>query len=199
VQGWAPADLLDSYHDERHPVGARTLTNVQAQALLLLGGPEVEPLRAILGELLELDDVRGHLAAMASGLDVRYGVGPGDHPLLGARMPHCDLAIESGPSSTTALLRSARGVLLDLSADATLHAELSATAAKWADRVYMVTARSRPGAVPSEIDALLLRPDGHIAWIDSGATDLRTALSRWFGSPARGRSLVAEEILADVI
>lgn len=191
VQGWAPADLLDSYHDERHPIGARTLTNVQAQAFLLLGGPEVEPLRASLGELLELDDVRGHLAAMASGLDVRYGAGPGDHPLLGARMPHCDLAIESGPSSTTVLLRAARGVLLDLSPEATLHAELSATATQWADRVHMVTARSRPGTIPSEIDALLLRPDGHIAWIDDGATGLPTALSRWFGSPAPVPPLLA--------
>jgi oxygenase len=199
VQGWAPADLLDSYHDERHPVGARTLTNVQAQALLLLGGPEVEPLRASLRELLELDDVRRHLAAMASGLDVRYESGPGDHPWLGARMPHCDLAIESGPSSTTVLLRPARGVLLDLSAKPTLHAELSAAATQWENRVHMVTARSRPGAIPPEIDALLLRPDGHIAWIDDGATDLHTALSRWFGAPAPARPLVTEEILSDVI
>ncbi|MBV9160939.1 MAG: FAD-dependent monooxygenase [Pseudonocardiales bacterium] len=183
VQGWAPAGLLDSYHDERHPVGARTLTNVQAQALLLLGGPEIEPLRASFGELLELDDVRRHLAAMASGLDVRYATGPGDHPWLGARMPHCELAIASGPSSTTVLLRPARGVLLAFSTKATLHAELSATATKWENRVHMVIAGSRPDAIPSEINALLLRPDGHIAWIDNGTTDLHAELSRWFGSP----------------
>ncbi|MGH3429928.1 MAG: FAD-dependent monooxygenase, partial [Mycobacteriales bacterium] len=180
-------------------VGARTLTNVRAQALLLLGGPEVEPLRASLRELLELDDVRGHLAAVASGLDVRYGVGPGDHPWLGARMPHCDLVIASGPSSSTVALRSARGVLLDLSAEVTFHAALSAAATKWADRVRVVTTRSRPGGIPPEIDALLLRPDGHIVWIDAGVIDLPTALARWFGSPAPGRSLVAEEILSDVV
>jgi oxygenase len=190
VQGWAPADLLDSYHDERHPIGARTLTNVQAQVLLLLGGPEVEPLRASLGELLELDDVRSHLAAMANGLDVRYGAGPCDHPLLGVRMPHCDLAIESGLSSTTVLLRSARGVLLDLATRATLHAELSAAAAKWGNRVHMVTARFQFGSIPSEISAILLRPDGHIAWVDNGTTDLHNALSRWFGSPASVRPLL---------
>jgi oxygenase len=200
VQGWAPAELLDSYHDERHPVGARTLTYVQAQAfLLLLGGPEVKSLRASLSELLELDDVRAHLAAMASGLDVRYGAGPGDHPWLGARMPYCDLVIESGPSSTTALLRSARGVLLGLSAEATLHAELSATATQWENRVRMVIAKSRPGGIPSEIDVLLLRPDGHIAWIDSGKTNLQNSLFRWFGSPALVRSFVTEEILSDVV
>jgi 2-polyprenyl-6-methoxyphenol hydroxylase-like FAD-dependent oxidoreductase len=190
VQGWAPAGLLDSYHDERHPVGARTLTYVQAQALLLLGGPEVEPLRASLSELLELDDVRAHLAAIASGLDVRYRAGPGDHPWLGARMPHCDLAIESGPSSTTVLLRAARGVLLDLSTEATLHAELSATATAWENRVRMVTARPQADSIPSEISAILLRPDGHISWINNGATDLHTALSRWFGSPAPRQPLL---------
>ena len=199
VQGWAPADLLDSYHDERHPVGARTLTTVEAQALLLLGGPEVEPLRAILRELLELDDVRGHLAAMASGLDVRYEAGPGDHPLLGARLPYCDLAIESGPSSSTVLLHPARGVLLDLSTKATLPAELSAAAAKWENRVHLVTARSRPSGISPEIDALLLRPDGHVAWINDGATDLYTALSRWFGSPAPVRQFLTEEIISDVV
>jgi oxygenase len=184
VQGWAPTDLLDSYHAERHPVGARTLITVQAQALLLLGGPEVEPLRASLAELLELDDVRTHLAATASGLDVRYGAGPDDHPWLGARMPHCDLVTAAGPSNSTVALRCARGVLLDFSTDATRHAERSATATQWGNRVHLVTARSRPSGIPSEINALLVRPDGHIAWIDDGARDVRTALSRWFGSPA---------------
>jgi len=190
VQGWAPAELLDSYHNERHPVGVRTLTYVQAQSLLLLGGPEVEPLRASLSELLELDDVREHLAAMASGLDVRYAAGSGDHPLLGARMPPCDLVIESGLSSTTALLRSAQGVLLDLSTDVTRHEELRSMVVKWADRVRLVKTKPQPDSTLSDIDVVLLRPDGHVVGVDVDSAGLGAALNRWFGAPSATRPLL---------
>jgi oxygenase len=171
VGGTASDDLLDSYHTERHGVASRVLANVRAQALLLLGGPEVEPVRAILGELIALDEVRAHLAAMISGLDVRYE--SGDHPLVGARMPHVAVTTEAGPTTTTALLRSGRGVLLTLSGN---DAALAAVAGPWADRVDTVTVQATAGIHP-----VLIRPDGHVAWAGGTRRGLVAALRRWFG------------------
>ncbi|MEQ4303835.1 FAD-dependent monooxygenase [Plantactinospora sp. B6F1] len=211
--GWAPAGLLDSYHDERHPVGRRVLGAIEAQALLLFGGADLDPLRAVLGELLGYADVRAHLAAMVSGLDVAYGPGP----LVGRRVPHWPLSTPAGPTSTTALLRTGRGVLLDLTGDAAHQAGLSASVNGWRDRLDLVTARHTGG--PPDAGALLLRPDGHVAWsgaggpgvvstsaggpgvvstsaggseavsIDAtgpaGPDGLDVALRRWFGAPSK--------------
>lgn len=185
VHGWAPTGLLDSYHDERHPVGTRVLAGIRAQELLLLGGAEVEALRSLFGELLDIGVAHQHLAARASGLDVRYDVDPGDHPLLGARLPHRDLVTRSGPVTTTDLLRSGRGLLLDLSGADARSGERLEAAPRWADRVQVVTAREelRSDGVLAEDGAVLVRPDGHIVWTDTGGADLHTALCRWFGAP----------------
>ncbi|MEU9310340.1 FAD-dependent monooxygenase [Streptomyces sp. NPDC048256] len=185
VRGRAPAGLLDSYHDERHAVGRRVLDNIEAQTTLLLAGTEVEPLRAFVAELLGHDVVVRHLAGTISGLDVRYSDG-GDAPLVGSRVPHWELTAETGPTSTTELLRTGRGVLLDFGAGLQPGA-----VAGWADRVGMVTATRPHGpetGVPFEsggtaVRAVLLRPDGHIAWVDGCTTHLRAALHRWFGTP----------------
>ncbi|WP_181808220.1 FAD-dependent monooxygenase, partial [Streptomyces shenzhenensis] len=108
VLGRAPAGLLDTYHDERHAVGRRVLSNIRAQARLLLGGPEVESLRSVVGELTSYEKVRAHLAGMISGLDVRYGAAEGDEDtLIGSRLP--ELRLDSG-ASTAELLRPARGL-----------------------------------------------------------------------------------------
>jgi 2-polyprenyl-6-methoxyphenol hydroxylase-like FAD-dependent oxidoreductase len=189
VRGWAPAGLLDSYHDERHPVGARILTDVRAQTQLLLGGPEVNAVREVFGELLELDDARAHLAVTLSGVDVRYPVGPGTHPLLGARAPHCPLRTDSGPSSTTELLRTAAGVLLVLAGPTT---ELETLARAWEPRVRVVRATADRGSALADVDAVLIRPDGHVAWIDGDRTELDAALRRWFGDPAVNAHIVSE-------
>ncbi|WSA99712.1 FAD-dependent monooxygenase [Streptomyces sp. NBC_01794] len=189
VRGWAPAGLLDSYHDERHAVGRRVLANIEAQATLLLGGAEVEPLRAVVAELLGHDEVVGQLAGMISGLDVRYPDGS-VAPLLGGRVPHWELTAETGPSSTAKLLRPGRGVLLDFAAGLP-----SGAVAGWADRVRMVSAATPHGSgtgSPFEpggtaVRAVLLRPDGHVAWVDDGTTPLRAALHRWFGAPDADR------------
>ncbi|MER5208668.1 FAD-dependent monooxygenase [Streptomyces sp. NPDC002825] len=157
VAGTAPEGLLDTYHDERHAVGRRVLSNITAQALLLLGGAEVNPVRALLGELLALEDVRELLAGMISGLDIRYAVGEGEHPLLGARLPHLDLMTDQGRTTTTALLRTGRGVRLDLS-------------------------DARPGGVLEGTDCLLVRPDGHVVRAGSGEAGASDALRRWFGA-----------------
>ncbi|TSB26784.1 SDR family oxidoreductase [Streptomyces benahoarensis] len=176
VTGRAPDALLDTYHTERHAVGARVLGNIGAQATLLLGGPEVEPLRAVIGELVRYEPVRRRLAGMISGLDIRHDVGAGAHPLLGARLIH-----RYPPSP-------GRGVLIDLYGDEEHHARLRRAAAPWADRVDTVAGTPEPGGELPAADAVLVRPDGHVVWIASagpaGPQPLVTALRRWFGEPA---------------
>ncbi|MEH0424354.1 SDR family oxidoreductase [Streptomyces sp. B21-083] len=175
VTGRAPDGLLDSYHTERHAVGARTLGNIGAQATLLLGGPEVDPLRVVIGELVRHEPVRRHLAGMISGLDIRYDVDASGHPLLGARLIH---TYKPNPG---------RGVLIDLYGDEKHHAQLRRTALPWADRVDVVAGTPAPGGDLPAADAVLVRPDGHVIWVASagpaGPAPLVTALRRWFGEP----------------
>ncbi|MCX4965728.1 FAD-dependent monooxygenase [Streptomyces sp. NBC_00654] len=184
VRGTAPEALLDSYHGERHEVGRRLLANTRAQSTLILGGDEVGPLREVLGELLDHAEVERHLAARVSGLDIRYDVGGGGHPLLGARMPRLALLRGGGRTDSGTLLRPARGVLLDLDDNARLRRR----AQGWSDRVDIVTATSHdiPAGSPlAGTAAVLVRPDGHVAWAAPGSHhDLPMALDRWFG-PAR--------------
>ncbi|GAA4136210.1 FAD-dependent monooxygenase [Actinomadura keratinilytica] len=157
--GRAPDPLLDTYHEERHAVGRRVLANIRAQARILLGGPEVEPLRAVLAELIAYPRVRDRLAAAISGLDVRYAAGPGDHPLLGVRVPPDELG--AGGRA----LRAARGLLL--------HPEPPDGPGPH-DRVDVVRAIGRS-------EAVLVRPDGHVAWVAGSGADLDAAVRRWFG------------------
>ncbi|MCL6731473.1 SDR family oxidoreductase [Streptomyces neyagawaensis] len=176
VGGRAPAGLLDSYHAERHAVGRRVLANINAQALLLLGGPEVEAARSVLAEIIALEPVRQRLAGAVSGLDIRYDTGPGGPSLLGARLAH------GHP------VRSGRGLLIDAYGDPEHHLRLRRAAAPWADRVDVLAAG--PEAVGlSGTDAVLVRPDGHVVWIASagppGPEPLVAALRTWFGEPAR--------------
>ncbi|MFI9422453.1 FAD-dependent monooxygenase [Streptomyces achromogenes] len=185
VRGTAPEALLDTYHTERHPVGRRLLTNTQAQGLLYLSGSEMQPLRDVLAELIAYEDVSRHLAGMISGLDIRYDVGATGHPLPGRRMPHLELVSADGDkTSTTALLHRARGLLLDLADDPALRR----AAAGWADRVDTVTATAHGTAqdqAPHGATAVLVRPDGHVAWVAPGGPgELTAALERWFG-PSR--------------
>ncbi|MFF3333595.1 FAD-dependent monooxygenase [Streptomyces sp. NPDC002888] len=189
INGWAGTDLLDTYHSERHPVGERLLMNTRAQGLLLLSGPEAQPLRDVMAELIGFEEVNRHLAAMVSGLEITYDVGGGSNPLLGRRMPHLELVGEHSKSSSTELLHTGRGVLLDL-AD---NARLRERAAAWSARVDIVTAA--PHAVPEDsalhgTSAVLIRPDGHVVWVAPGSHhDLPMALTRWFGRPTAGRAV----------
>jgi len=185
IRGDASPGLLDSYHAERHPVGARILTNTLAQRILYLSGPEMDPMQEVMAELLGYEDVRRHLVGMVTGLDIRYDVGPGDHPLVGRRLPNTEIATDSGrPGGTAAFqfLHSGRGVVLDLAGDEAIRA----AAAGWPDRVDAVTAASRPAGALVDVEAVLVRPDGYIAWIGAGGSGLAglpDALTRWFGQP----------------
>lgn len=169
VRGWAPAGLLDTYHTERHPAGARLLMNTRAQGQIFLGGEDAEPLRELLAELIASDEVKRHLAGIVSGLDIRYETGPG----AGMRIPPVPLRAAEGPTSTTQLLHEGQGVLLDLADDKALRE----AAAGWKDRVHIATVTS--GELGTT--ALLVRPDGYVAWTGSDRWELATALNRWFG------------------
>jgi bifunctional hydroxylase/dehydrase len=182
VRGTAPRGLLDTYHRERHPVGERLLMNTQAQGLLFLSGDEVQPLRDVMTELIGYREVSVHLAAMVSGLEISYDVGPGDHPLLGRRMPGQEIVTAAGKTTSTELLHAGHGVLLDLADDAALRA----AAAPWAGRVDVVTGTPHglaPGSDLAGTAAVLVRPDGYVAWTAPGCDAAPGALRQWFGAP----------------
>jgi 3-(3-hydroxy-phenyl)propionate hydroxylase len=186
----SPDSLLDTYHAERHPVGARVLRNTMAQmALLRRPDDHLKALRDSISELLGMDEPRKRFGAMMSGLDIHYDLGEG-HPLLGRRMPDLELITADGPARVFTLLHEARPVLLNLG-------EPGFDIAPWADRVRLIDSKyvgvwelPALGAV-SAPGAVLIRPDGYVAWVgyrpDAGLAD---ALTTWFGPPmaAQGES-----------
>ncbi|MFJ5549874.1 FAD-dependent monooxygenase [Streptomyces sp. NPDC093225] len=185
ITGRAPEGLLDTFQSERHPVGELLMRNTRAQTKLYLSGEEMEPLRAVIQELVQDVPVARHLAGQVSGLDVRYDMGPGSHPRLGLRLrPDTPLKLTDGsPATVRDLLKPARGVLFVTPAAADSDA-LRATAARWGDRVDTVTGDWAEGGadVPDAPHALLVRPDGYIAWAAPDEVGLQEALERWFGS-----------------
>jgi 2-polyprenyl-6-methoxyphenol hydroxylase-like FAD-dependent oxidoreductase len=180
VSGASPESLLDTYQAERHPVAARVLKNTLAQVALMRGDDRTKALHEKMSELLQMDEPRRQYAAMMSGLDVHYDLGQG-HPLLGRRMPDLDLVTENGPQRVFGLLHEARPVLLNFGPRLDL--------ASWAARVRLIEARYAGvwelpvlGAV-SAPQAVLIRPDGYVAWVGEGSDQgLPGALTTWFGA-----------------
>ncbi|MHC4046534.1 FAD-dependent monooxygenase [Bradyrhizobium sp. 23AC] len=181
----SPDSLLDSYHAERHPVGARVLKNTMAQiALLRRGDDGLKAARDTVSELLGMDEPRKRFGAMMSGLDIAYDLGEG-HALLGRRMPDLELTVEGRKLRLFSLLHGARGVLLNFGKRG------GVPATPWVDRINVVDAGTdgvwelpvigqvtAPGAV-------LVRPDGHVAWVgDESQHGLEEAVRRWFGPTA---------------
>jgi 2-polyprenyl-6-methoxyphenol hydroxylase-like FAD-dependent oxidoreductase len=179
INGWAPEDLLDTYHAERHPVGQQLVRNAQAASMLYLGDADMDPVRSVLAELVAYKDAAGHLAGIVSGLGIRYDMGPGDHPLLGLRMPpDRELTLPDGSRTRVAdLLHGARGVLIT-TGDAGAFEQI---AQGWADRIEIISGTWDSGRGPA-LDAVLIRPDGYIAWTAPGSGALTGALDRWFGA-----------------
>jgi 2-polyprenyl-6-methoxyphenol hydroxylase-like FAD-dependent oxidoreductase len=183
VKGTSPESLLDSYHAERHPIAARVLRLTMAQSALGRGDDRTEALRETVTELLKLDEPRKRYAALMSGLDVRYELGEG-HPLLGRRMPDLELVTAAGTQRVFNLLHEAQPILLDFGDSGTLDIT------PWTERVRRIAARYTGAwelpvlgavAVPR---AVLVRPDGHVAWVGDGTDHgLREALTTWFGPP----------------
>jgi 3-(3-hydroxy-phenyl)propionate hydroxylase len=182
VNQTSPDSLLDTYHDERHPVGARVLRYTMAQVALSRPDERHQALRDTMTELLSMDEPRRRTAAMLSGLDIHYDLGEG-HPLLGRRMPDLDLQTADGPTRVFTLLHDARPVLLNLGEPGGF--DIS----PWANRVRLVDAR-HDGVwelpVVGEIaapPAVLIRPDGYVSWAgDLTDPELPRALATWFGA-----------------
>jgi 2-polyprenyl-6-methoxyphenol hydroxylase-like FAD-dependent oxidoreductase len=189
VKEVSPESLLDTYHSERHPVGARVLQNTMAQtALIRPADKRLEALRETVAELLSMDEPRKRYAGMLSGLDIHYDFGEG-HPLLGRRMPDLDLVTADGEVRMFSLLHNARPVLLNLGERGGFDIT------PWGERVQMIDADYDgpwelpvlgPVAAPA---AVLIRPDGHVAWVgDMSDPGLPEALTTWFGSPVAKRT-----------
>jgi 2-polyprenyl-6-methoxyphenol hydroxylase-like FAD-dependent oxidoreductase len=183
VKGASPESLLDTYHAERHPVAARVLRNAMASIAFRREDDRTKALRDTMSELLGMDEPRKRFGAMMSGLDIHYDLGEG-HPLLGRRMPDLDLVTANGPLRVFTLLHVARPVLLNLGEPGGFDIT------PWADRVQLFDAKydgvwevPALGAV-SAPTAVLIRPDGHVAWVgDRAHLGLPDALTTWFGPP----------------
>ncbi|WP_354700702.1 Rifampicin monooxygenase [Paraconexibacter sp. AEG42_29] len=186
VRGTAPDSLLDTYHDERHPVGARALQHTMAQAALQKRDDRMRSLVDLVSELARMDEPRRRVAGIVSGLDIHYDLGEG-HPLLGRRMPDLDLVTaDGGAVRVFELLHGARPVVLNLGEPGRLDV------APWSDRVQLVDATYAGewelpvlGVVAAPA-AVVIRPDGHVAWVedgDGGGAGLPEALTTWFGPP----------------
>jgi len=183
IKGTSPDSLLDTYHAERHPVGARVLKATMAQVALHREDARTLAAREIVGDLLKLEEARKHIAGLMSGLDIRYELGQG-HPLLGRRMPDLELVTARGPRRVFGFLHAARPVLLDLAAPRAIDIT------PWSDRVQYVDATYAGKwelPVLGEVTApaaVLIRPDGYVAWVgDTTAQGLTEALTTWFGPP----------------
>jgi 2-polyprenyl-6-methoxyphenol hydroxylase-like FAD-dependent oxidoreductase len=200
TQGRASEGLLDSYHTERRLAGQRAIMHSRAQRALSADGEDAEALRELFGELMRYSEPLRHVGAMVEGSDVRYempGSGARPHPLTGRLAP--DLRLANGADSRVAeLVRKARGVLLDLSGSGeiaqgggtsgvpTANSALSRTASPWSGQVTVVAAR--PVVNPPPAGAILIRPDGYVAWAAGPesvgqAEGLPEALRAWFGPP----------------
>ncbi|MBO2454162.1 rifampin monooxygenase [Actinomadura barringtoniae] len=166
IRGWAPETLLDTYQTERHPVAADVLDNTRAQMEVHSPEPGPQAVRRLLTELMDIDEVNRHLIEKITAIGIRYDFGEGPD-LVGRRLR--DLDLKQGRLYD--LLHQGRGLLLDRTE--------RLTAGGWSDRVDYLADPTAPLDVP----CLLLRPDGHIAWIGDDQQDLNAHLTRWFGTP----------------
>ncbi|HEY1965276.1 MAG TPA: FAD-dependent monooxygenase, partial [Acidobacteriaceae bacterium] len=189
VKGASPESLLDTYHAERHPIGARVLRNTMASIVLRREDERTKALRDTIAELLGMYEPRRRFAAMMSGLDIHYDLGEG-HPLLGRRMPDLDLVTANGALRVFSLLHKARPVLLNLGEPGAGEPG-GFDISPWENRVQMIDAEyAGPWELPAlgtvaAPTAVLIRPDGYVAWVgDVTQLGLTDALTTWFGPPA---------------
>ncbi|WP_435819201.1 FAD-dependent monooxygenase [Micromonospora ureilytica] len=167
IHGWAPETLLDTYQTERRPVAEAVLDNTRAQTELLSTEPGAQAVRRLLTELMDFDEVNLHLLEKITAIGIRYDFGAGPD-LLGRRLR--DIDVKQGHLYD--LLHRGRGLLLDRTERLTVDG--------WSDRVDHLADSTAALDAPS----VLLRPDGHVAWIGDDQQGLDDHLSRWFGKPA---------------
>ncbi|NMO93863.1 rifampin monooxygenase [Actinomycetospora sp. TBRC 11914] len=164
VRGSAPDGLVDTYEAERHPVAADVLVNTRAQMALMGTDPGARAVRHLVAELMGFDDVNRYLTEKITGLGVRYDLGE-DDDLVGRHLR--DVKLTRG--RLYELLHGGRGLLLDQTGRLAV--------AGWADRVDHVVDVTEELDVP----AVLLRPDGHVAWVGEDQQGLDRSMTRWFG------------------
>jgi 2-polyprenyl-6-methoxyphenol hydroxylase-like FAD-dependent oxidoreductase len=189
IKDSAPANLLDTYQAERHPATARVLKYTMAMSATQRADSRVRALTDVLSDLLSIDAARVRLAALHLGLDVCYEPEDGGHPLRGRRMPDLDLTSADGPLRVFTLLHDAHAALVNLGEPGSI------SLGPWGDRVRLVDA-TYDGAWELPVigateapTAVLIRPDGHVAWVGDGTNvGLEDALTRWFGPPAAARN-----------
>jgi 2-polyprenyl-6-methoxyphenol hydroxylase-like FAD-dependent oxidoreductase len=174
IRGDAPDGLLDSYTTERHPVGARILDWTRAQVAVMRPNRHARALEAIFRDLLDTRDGATYFAERVWGVSLRYDLGDG-HPLVGRSCP--DFELDDGTRLGT-LLRAGHGLLLEFGRQASLQA----LDGRWGDQVRYVTGdpKDRLG-----LSALLVRPDGFVAWASDtppGVEEVTRAAARWFAS-----------------
>lgn len=170
VDGWAPEGLLDTYHAERHPVGAAVLDNTRAQITLMGTDPGPTALRNLFSKLMDFEEVNRYVTGLITAVEIRYDFGEGPD-LLGRRMR--DVELKQG--RLYSLMHEGRGLLLDRTGG-------SLSLEGWADRIDHVMDTTEDPNLP-DAPAILLRPDGHVAWIGDSQEDLLTHLPTWFGAP----------------
>lgn len=175
--GHAPDGLLHSYHRERHEAGARVLRTTRAQTVLARRDPDLDPVRDLLNELGDLPPVGKHLAELVTGVNTRYDPKiPGDHPWLGRLTPNLRLIVNERHTSVAELLRPARPVFLQFDE------RPSAVRPNGTVDLHHARCPEQP-----DLEGLLIRPDGHTAWISTTtdpqpAETLTTAWATWFGT-----------------
>ncbi|MEU9942930.1 FAD-dependent monooxygenase [Streptomyces lavendulae] len=184
VHGHAPDGLLDTYADERHPIGAAVLDWSRAQVATMRPDPYAQAIQAVVRDLIGTRDGATYVFERLSGSWIRYDLGS-EHPLVGRSAP--DFCLEDG-TRLGDLMEDGRGVVLDFTTDRLLHG----SATGWEGRIRYVAGAARDDLGSG---AVLVRPDGVVAWAGDRHPDreaFEQAAARWFGSPthvpAGGRS-----------
>ena len=184
VKGISPETLLDTYHDERHPVAARVLRYTLASVALARTDERSKALASVVAELLAVEGAGKLVAGVMSELDIAYDLGE-EHPLVGRRMPDLEIVTGAGSVRVYELMHDAKPLLLNFGQP------VGVEIAAWGDRVRLVSATYDGawevpviGNIPAP-SVVLVRPDGHVSWVGYGTdTGLIDALTKWFGPPA---------------
>jgi 2-polyprenyl-6-methoxyphenol hydroxylase-like FAD-dependent oxidoreductase len=174
VQGWAPDNLLDTYTQERHPVGAWALNWTRAQVAIMRPEPHARATAAVIREVIDTREGTTYFAEKISGIGLRYNLGT-NHPLIGRSSP--DFEFEDGTRLGT-LLHSGKALLLDFAGTE----KLRVMSKPWEGRLTYVSTKARD---TKGLTALFIRPDGFVAWVAESelkCAEAETAITRWLGN-----------------